>query len=162
MSNYHVTLSQKHESTVSPVISCNQDNAGYYASANVQHFINLILIQPSCSPSHRTTAYQTNDALVDPGSKEKQFIILRYHVTCNNRCAHKSQEYKITRGKARGGAILPSTPCSSPLLPVSPVTPAWLISLNNASTRWCVTQCNRTRNWYQEYNNQSYNRRRKS
>ena len=67
-------------------------------------------MQPSCAPSHRTTTYQTNDALVDPDSREKQFTVLSYHVTCNNRYAHKSQEHKITCGKALGGAALPSTP----------------------------------------------------
>jgi len=41
-----------------------------------------MLMQPSYVSSHRTTAYQTSDALVDPDSREKQFTVLRYHVTC--------------------------------------------------------------------------------
>ena len=66
-------------------------------------------MQPSCALSYKITAYQTNDALVDPDSREKQFTLLRYHVICNNRCVHKSQEHKITCGKALGGAALSST-----------------------------------------------------
>ena len=72
--------------------------------------INLILMQPSGFPSDRTTAYQTSGVLVDPDSREKQFTVLRYHVTCNNKCAHKSQEHKITCDKVLGGAAFPSTP----------------------------------------------------
>ena len=66
-------------------------------------------MQLSCAPSHRTVAYQTSDVLVDPDNREKQFTVLRYLVS-NNRCAHKSQEHKITCGKTLGGAALPSTP----------------------------------------------------
>jgi len=71
-------------------------------------------MQPSCVPSHRITANQTSGVLVDPDSREKQFTVLRYHVTSNNKCTHKSQEHKITCGKALGVAALPSTPPWSP------------------------------------------------
>jgi len=87
-------------------------------------------------PSHMTAAYQISDALVDPDRREKLFIILRYHVTCNNRCAHKSQEHKNTCGiqTHKGSpfqAHLPDFPCyQSP-----PVTPAWLILLINANAK---------------------------
>jgi len=67
-------------------------------------------MQLSCAPSHWTAAYKTSDALEDPDSKEKQFTVLRYLVTCNNWCVYKSQEHKNMCGKALGGAALPSTP----------------------------------------------------
>jgi len=67
-------------------------------------------MQSFCAPSHRITAYQTSGVLIDHRSREKQFTVLRYHVTCNNRCAHKSQEQKITCDKAFGGTALPSIP----------------------------------------------------
>ena len=51
--------------------------------------------------------YQTSDALVDPDSMEKQFTVLRYHVTCNNGARINN---KIMCGKALRGAALPSTP----------------------------------------------------
>ena len=56
------------------------------------------------------TTYQTSGALVDPDSRETEFTVLRYHVTSNNKCTHKSQEHKITYGKALGVAALPGTP----------------------------------------------------
>jgi len=37
-------------------------------------------MQTSCAPSHKTTAYQTSGVLVDPRSRENQFIVFRYHV----------------------------------------------------------------------------------
>ena len=98
-----------------------------------------------------TTAYQTNVAFVDPESKEIQFTVLRYHITCNNKCAHKSQEHKITCGiqTHKGSpfqAHLPNFSCyHSP-----PVTPAWLISLINASARQHVTQYNMIWIWYRK------------
>jgi len=67
-------------------------------------------MQPSYAPSHRTTAYQTSGELMDHDSRVKQFTVLKYHVTCNNKCAHRSQEHKITCGKTLGGAALQSTP----------------------------------------------------
>ena len=48
-------------------------------------------MQLSCASSPRTAAYQTSDALVDPDSREKQFTVLRYHVTS------KKERAQITR-----------------------------------------------------------------
>jgi len=77
-------------------------------------------MQLSFAPSHKTTAYQTSDALVNSDSREKQFTVLRYHVTYNNRCAHKSQEHKITCGiQTHKDRPFKHTPWF-PLLPVSP------------------------------------------
>ena len=86
-------------------------------------------MEPFCAPSHKTTAYQTSDVLVDPDSREKQFTVLSYHVTCNNKCAHKSQEHKITCGKALRGATHPRY-LPDPLLPFSPNYPDLINFIN--------------------------------
>ena len=95
-------------------------------------------MQPSCAPSHKTTAYQISGELVDPNSREKQFTVLRYHVTCNNKYAHRSQEHKVTCGKAPGGADFPST-SPDPLLLVSPSNPGLVNFINQCKCELCMT-----------------------
>jgi len=75
-------------------------------------------MEPSCAPSYKIVTYQTSVVLVDPDSREKQFTVLKYHVTCNNRCAHKLQEHMITCGiqtheRSPFQAHLPGSPATS-------------------------------------------------
>ena len=90
-------------------------------------------MQLSRTPSHRTTAYQTSDALVDHDSREKQFTVLRYHVHV---IIGARIDNKITCGiQTDKGSPFQAYLPKFPLLSVSPVITAWLISLINTSAK---------------------------
>jgi len=107
-------------------------------------------MQPSCTPSHKTTAYQTNDALVDSNSRDKQFTLLRYHVTYNNMSAHN---HKNTWSHVARPSVEPPFQAHLPdlLLPVSPSNLGLVNFFNQCKSKIVCDSMYMIQNRYQEY-----------
>ena len=95
------------------------------------YFITLTNAAIPCPISHDN--YISNKWCVSgPDSRKKQFIVLRYHVTCNNKCAHKSQDHKNTRSYVVRPSEEPpfQVHLPDPLLPFSPSYPSLINFIN--------------------------------